>query len=211
MESIKLERLYRIVIITLLVVIWTLTGLIVYLCKCFEPKVQIVTETEFVEVPTYIYTGPVDKCPDPLSHMTQEEQIQYYILQICKDYPNVNPYLIMGQVWAESRFDPTVVSVSGEHVGLMQVSTKWHRARADRLGVDDMFDIYGNLLVGIDYMSELLSQTNDVPLSLMIYNMGYVEPYRLRDQGIVSSYARNVMEKANEFERSMTNAEEKGQ
>lgn len=205
MENYKLERAYRIVIITLLIVIWSLTGMIVYLGKFFEPRPQIVVETEIKEVPRYIYIEkPVD-CPDPLSHMTQEELIEHYIFQICQDYPNVNPYLITGQVWVESRFDPKAVSVSGEHVGLMQVSTKWHRHRADRLGVTDMTDIYGNLLIGIDYMSELLSQTHDEALSLMIYNMGYVEPYKLQAQGIVSSYAKSVMAKADEYERSLSN------
>lgn len=156
-----------------------------------------------VEIERYIYVEVPCECPDPLSHMTQEEQIRYYILQICKEYPNVNPYMVMGQVWAESRFDPLSVSVSGEHVGLMQVSTKWHRDRANRLGVTDMYDIYGNLLVGIDYMSELMSQTNDEALSLMIYNMGYVEPYKLQAQGIVSQYARSVLEKAVEYEEAL--------
>lgn len=209
MEDYKVERAYRVVIITLLIVIWTLTGMIVYLGKFFEPKVQVVVETQIEEVPKYIYVETMSECPDPLSHMTQEEQIKHYILEICKDYPNVNPYLIMGQVWAESRFDPTVISSSGEHVGLMQVSTKWHRARADRLGVEDMFDIYGNLLVGIDYMSELLSQTHDEALSLMIYNMGYIEPYKLQAQGIVGSYARSVMAKADEYERSLNDDNDK--
>lgn len=163
-----------------------------------KPRAFAVDQAKYIrdEFPLdYISTASAPK-GKPVS---QEEYIQNYILKICELYPDVDPYLIMGQVWAESRYDPNAVSKSGEHVGLMQVSTKWHAERAERLGIEDLFDIYGNLFVGINYMAELIDQTGSPALSLMIYNMGYVEPYKLLDQGIISEYAKQVLEKAEEY------------
>lgn len=147
----------------------------------------------------YIYVEVPQTVQNTEPELTQEQYIQNYILKICELYPYVDPYMIMGQVWVESRYDPNAISISGEHVGLMQVSTRWHADRANRLGVENLFDIYGNLFVGINYMAELIDQTGSPALSLMIYNMGYVEPYRLLDQGIISEYAKQVLAKAEEY------------
>lgn len=162
-----------------------------------ERLVPTRVEYIYVEVPQTVPLFEPDFTPEP--ELTQEQYIQNYILKICELYPYVDPYMIMGQVWAESRYDPNAISISGEHVGLMQVSTRWHADRADRLGVENLFDIYGNLFVGINYMAELIDQTGSPALSLMIYNMGYVEPYKLLDQGIISEYAKQVLAKAEEY------------
>lgn len=134
---------------------------------------------------------------------TEKEQIIADIFTICKSYPNVDPYMIIAQVEAESTFNPKALSSSGEHVGLMQVSTRWHAERASKLCVTDMWDPYGNLLTGIDFMSELIRDTGSPALSLMIYNMGYVEPYKLLDQGIISDYAKKILANAETYRQTI--------
>lgn len=161
--------------------------------------IPVRVEYIYVETPQRIASTTFGEETVEEEPLSQETYIQNYILKICELYPYVDPYMIMAQVWAESRYDPNAVSRSGEHVGLMQVSTKWHAERAERLGVEDLFDIYGNLFVGINYMAELIDQTGSPALSLMIYNMGYVEPYKLLDQGIISDYAKQVLAKAEEY------------
>lgn len=123
---------------------------------------------------------------------TEEEIIDDYVYMISEWYTNINPELVKSIIYEESRYKPEVSN--GSHVGLMQVSTVWHSKRAERLGVTNLYDPYGNILVGIDYLSELLdSIDNNIPLSLMIYNMGNQTANRLYYRGIVSSYATNVL------------------
>lgn len=40
----------------------------------------------------------------------------------------------------------------------------------ERLGVDDLFDPYSNILVGADYLMELAEKHGDVALVLSIYH-----------------------------------------
>lgn len=127
---------------------------------------------------------------DPL---TFEDQVNLWVRDICKMYPNVKPELVMSVIYHESRYSPTEVS-SANCVGLMQLSVKWQTQRANRLGVTDLMDPYGNILVGVDLLSELLTMTNgDVAYALMCYNMGVGNAKPLYSQGIVSSYAKSVM------------------
>lgn len=123
---------------------------------------------------------------------TPRGEIRRYIYEICQDYPNVDPLIIEAQVFEESRYISSVVGGGGAWVGLMQISPKWHRDRMERLGVTDLFDPYSNLLVGIDYMSELIDIYHDKVLALMVYN-GSASAYSKWENGQISSYAQNVM------------------
>lgn len=123
---------------------------------------------------------------------TEKDLINDYISWICEGRSKVTPELIQSVVMSESSYNPK--ARNGSHVGLMQVSTKWHKARAERLGVVDLYDPYGNLLVGIDYLEELIEQTDgDIGWALMIYNMGHTLAYQYHQQGVVSSYASGII------------------
>lgn len=115
-----------------------------------------------------------------------------YIDEICTHYDNLDPDLIRAVVWVESRYDPNAVNYNGTCIGLMQISTKWHTARAESLGVS-LEDPYGNLLTGCDLLSELIyTYKGDISYALMVYNMGYSGANRLHSQGKVSSYVLAV-------------------
>ena len=121
------------------------------------------------------------------------------IFEICKGYENVSPFLIIAQVEAESSGRSKVVS-SVNAVGLMQIREKYFKDAMERLGVTDLFDPYSNLLVGIDYMSTLLSKY-DVKLALMCYNEGeYGNAKTKAAEGRYSYYSRSIEERSLLFE-----------
>lgn len=140
----------------------------------------------------YLDESLVNKVASEPVQKTEEDRINEHIDYICESYPNVTPSLVRSVIMSESSFNPKAKNDS--HVGLMQVSTKWHRERAKRLGVNDLYDPYGNVAVGVDYLSELIEQTHgDVAWALMIYNMGFQTAYQLHQQGKVSSYASKIL------------------
>lgn len=129
---------------------------------------------------------------------------KYYVDDICQGYPAVDPAVAKAIIWQESRYEPDCKSDSGYSVGLMQVSTRWHMDRANALGVEDLLDPYSNILVGVDYFNELLKQTDDIGLSLMLYNMNHKDAYRLYNSGELSKYATSVLAKADEYREEVT-------
>jgi len=89
----------------------------------------------------------------------------------------VDPQLARAVVWAESNFNPNVVSHKGA-VGLMQLMP----ATAASLGVTDSFDPVQNIDGGVRYLaSRLKMYDGDVLRSLAAYNCGQT---RLANLGI---------------------------
>ena len=119
-----------------------------------------------------------------------------YIEIICQER-GICPELVEAIIERESGWDPE--AVNGDCIGLMQVSEKWHRERMERLGVTDLTDPYDNILVGVDYLSEL-SGKYEVGLALMIYN-GDSRAESLCRAGKTSDYATWILERSAELER----------
>lgn len=129
---------------------------------------------------------------------TFEETVASYVFDICKSYPNVDPYIVLSVIYHESRFTPNVSS--GNCVGLMQVSTYWNSERALKLGVTDFYDPYGNILLGVDILNDQLEIANgDMYYALMLYNQTADSARQMYLQGIISNYARSVVTKAEEY------------
>lgn len=127
-----------------------------------------------------------------------------YIFEICENYESVDPHLVISIVEHESNFE--IDAQNGNHIGLTQCSTRWQTDRAKTLGVEDLWDPYGNLLTGIDLVNDLLENyaDGDVAYALMLYNMNWDSARSLHKQGKISSYAKSVMSRAEELK------EEKG-
>lgn len=119
-----------------------------------------------------------------------------YIEIICQER-GICPELVEAIIERESGWDPE--AVNGDCIGLMQVSEKWHRERMERLGVTDLTDPYDNILVGVDYLSEL-SGKYEVGLALMIYN-GDSRAESLWRAGKTSDYATWILERSAQLER----------
>ena len=88
---------------------------------------------------------------------------------------------------------------NGSCVGYMQVSTKWHGDRAKKLGVS-IYDGYGNILTGTDYLMEMIMEHGDVATALMIYH-GESDALDKAERGEISDYASKILELSAKLER----------
>ena len=144
---------------------------------------QIPIEVE-VQEPEKVYYTYIDK-----------EYIEY-AEEISEIY-NVCPELIFSIIEHESSGNPN--AKNGNCLGLMQVSEKWHQDRMERLGVESLFDPYGNILVATDYLVELFERYGDVDMVLMTYN-GSSDAKERWDNGTPTKYATSVIERSMELE-----------
>ena len=127
------------------------------------------------------------------------DPIDIFIGEITSRYDNVRPELIKSIIFRESTFNPN--AKNGNHLGLMQVSTRWHSDRANKLGVTDFYDPYSNILLGTDYISELMTKHNDEALVLMLYSMRHDTAFNMYRQGQISNYAKTVLSLAEEYKK----------
>lgn len=137
---------------------------------------------------------------EPDKELTEKEQIYIFIDEVCDNYPLVNSELIKSIIHHESSYDSTAVNYDGSCVGLMQISTYWHRERAEKLEVTDFFDPYSNILLGVDYLSELFSIYEHPELVLMLYNGNHDTAKNRFETGNISNYAISVLEMSNNLE-----------
>jgi soluble lytic murein transglycosylase-like protein len=105
---------------------------------------------------------------------------------------SVSPELVEAMIEAESGGISTVRN--GSCIGLMQVSTKWHTDRAQRLGVDLNTD-EGNIMAGVDYLMELAEESDDLYYVLATYN-GQSDAA----EGKANDYADKILNRAYELE-----------
>lgn len=118
----------------------------------------------------------------------------------CVKYANeycICPELVMAIIERESTGDKG--ATNGNCKGLMQVSEKWHVERMDKLGVTDIYDVSGNIHVGVDYLSELFLEYEDPALVLMIYH-GEKDAIEKYNHGEISDYATGILERTKELE-----------
>lgn len=135
---------------------------------------------------------------DNSTFKTGKELYLHYIDKIVNGrgydfYPDLD-LLVQSIMEIESHFQPNLVSSAG-CVGLMQVSPYWHAQRAAKLGVRDLFDPYGNILVAVDLIKDLYFNyaDQDMILTVMMYNMPFQRARQmLYEEKTVSIYARDV-------------------
>lgn len=130
--------------------------------------------------------------------------IEEYTEDIGEQY-NICPELIQAIIERESSYDP--YAKNGNCLGLMQVSSKWHSDRMEKLGVSDLYDPYSNILVGTDYLAELFDEAiesgrgDDLYYVLMRYNLKTSTANERWDAMDYSDYAIEVSERSAELER----------
>lgn len=167
----------------------------IYTCDC--PYYMDIVSTE-VEMPEL---APVQPIYDfiPLS-----DELQIYTCRVAEDY-KISPLVVYAIMWQESRFEMEAINSSGvEHsVGLMQLNLMWHKGRMDELGVTNASDPKQNILLGIDYLAELMTYEGRTDITLewafMAYNAGPTGADEMAARGEVSEYARSVMDKLLEY------------
>lgn len=154
-------------------------------------------------LPIQVLTVEVSKGPQP--ELTTQELYFSYADEITSRevydfYPDLNN-LVKAIMVVESNCQPDVVSSAG-CIGPMQLSPYWQADRAKRLGVTDLWDPYGNILVGVDFLRDLYFNyaNQDMPLALMMYNMDFSSARKVRSSGQLTSYAVKVFQVFKEME-----------
>lgn len=133
------------------------------------------------------------KGTESLKLTSPEFKINGYIDQIVSEfYPQLDSTVIKAIVYNESRYNPDSVNSSSGTMGLMQISPKWHTKRAANLGVTDLLDAYGNILVGCDILAEVTRETGSFSYALDVFAGGY--PYANSYINSVSPARRNISE-----------------
>lgn len=111
------------------------------------------------------------------------------------------PELLQALIERESNYDPRAKSSCGA-VGLCQIIPKYQKERMKRLGVTDLYDPYGNILVCADILYEFAQKYDDLYLVLMCYNEGeYGNAKTKFERGEYSRYATYIVDRAAELER----------
>lgn len=130
---------------------------------------------------------------------TIQQQYGEYIEEAAEKY-HISSGLIEAIIERESAGIPDVVSPGGD-IGLMQVNPLWHKERMDKLGVCDLTEPRGNILVATDYLAELFREYHDLPEVLMRYNGSQDAGYR-NETYQLTDYAKSVMRRSEELERA---------
>ena len=127
---------------------------------------------------------------------TEDQTVIQLTEQVAEIYP-ICPELLQAMIFYES--SNRMSARNGKCIGYMQVSTKYHQDRADKLGVS-IREGHGNILTGTDYLMELLDKHGDVATALMVYH-GERDAVRKAEAGEISEYARKILELSEQLER----------
>lgn len=98
-----------------------------------------------------------------------DDELQKHVERLCKEY-DVDAAIIFAIIEAESGCDPMCVGDNGRSYGLMQIMEECHHPRCVRLGADNLLSPYQNVLVGIDFFSELMDEGKGIDWALSWYN-----------------------------------------
>lgn len=99
------------------------------------------------------------------------EEYAAYVVEVCEGY-GLDPAVVFGVMQQESAYQADAIGDGGKAVGIMQVQPRWHADRMARLGVTDLTDPRQAVLVGCDYLAELLETYGDYPRALTCYRYG---------------------------------------
>lgn len=177
--------------------------LIVILCVAIVLGITYFTAScnnvvEAVENEIEVYSEEIEEEPEvqyfdvPLS-----PELQDYIFEVCDRY-SIDPAVIVTMIERESQFNESAVGDNGKSFGLMQIQKRWHGERMERLGVTDLLDSKQNILVGTDYLHELLGEMKGMTWALMAYNGGPSYANTMYKNGMVSDYAREIITLSNQ-------------
>ena len=142
------------------------------------------------------YMVEIDTSNIKETYLSQE--IQDTCVEIGNMY-GICPEFIMAIIESESSGNP--FAENGGCKGLMQVYVKYHEDRMERLGVTDIFDIKGNILVGVDYLAELFEKYVDPAMVLMVYNGDSSAWTYWNSDGNISKYAEKILKRSEDLER----------
>lgn len=135
-------------------------------------------------------------CYKHIKDIPLDFKFQTYINDVCKSY-EIAPEIVFAMIAKESNYNAEEIGDEGNSYGLMQVQEQWHEDRMDELEVNNLLDPYQNVLVGVDYLAELLGYYDgSIEKALTAYNAGATGAYNnyFRHGITASEYAEEVIE-----------------
>jgi len=136
----------------------------------------------------------------------QAAEVPEDIVAACEKYGEeygICPEFLEAIAFQESSFNPQAVDKSGTCHGLMQISYSAHGKRMEELGVENIYDIDGNIHVAADYLRELFEQCENPAVVLARYNgQSEAKIYSAEYDGYISTYADNILRMSAELERA---------
>lgn len=157
-----------------------------------RPRTRILEKVIAAAVAALVAAAPLQ------THAMEESEVAALAEEAGGAY-GICPELLEAIAWQESSYRAD--ASAGGCEGLMQISPRWHRERMERLGVEDLRDPAGNMLVAADYLAELFAEWEDPAMVLMVYN-GDSDAGRLWETGEgLSDYAKDVLALSEELER----------
>lgn len=161
--------------------------------------IEIITLKEVVEYPIEVEVVEHIVEPDiePDTNTSEvvyfdvplSEDLQDHIFATCRDY-NVDPALVMAIIDKESDFNIDASGDYGRSQGLMQVQSQWFGEQMAAHGFDNLIDPYQNVVIGTEYLADLMSQGRGENWALMAYNGGPAYANSMGD--FVSDYVIEV-------------------
>lgn len=196
----------------------TIESFNVYGCELYGvyeyPWNQMSQDWGYEDVEGFYYHEITEECKAEGGSFPVIAQVYTYI--VCKN-AGVDYEVVFALIEQESSCVWNISGDSGKSIGLMQVAEKWHKDRMERLGCTDMTNPYQNIMVGVDFLAELLKEVEqeDKQLqyadALAAYNYGMTGAKKhLWDNGIHwYSYNTEIMKRAEELKQEKVNALEK--
>lgn len=134
------------------------------------------------------------------------EEVQRFIYRICKR-DGVRYALVLAMIERESAYKADCIGDDGESLGYMQVQQKWHEERMREKGVTDLMNPYQNIMVGVDYIAELIEEYGTERDALAVYNYGAKGAMRHLWNNNIFTYEYNetIMKRAQEIGEELRN------
>ena len=131
------------------------------------------------------------------------EVAQLYLWELCRE-AGVDYYIVLALIERESGYIYDATGDNGASKGLMQIQERWHRDRMDALGVDDLYNPYSNMRVGVDFLAEIQYRFSGDHSVLMVYNMGATGASKRWAEGVYSTnYSTQILKRAQEIKQEV--------
>lgn len=139
---------------------------------------------ESAEVVRVIDLSSQPVMPDPIEYVSEYKTVKYrdvYISAEIQEYVDkyiakyggvLEKELVYSLIYAESRFNPDACNTRTKCSGIMQLQPKYYTDDIEELGYDDIFDVEGNIEVGIRHLSNLYKEYDDIGMTLICYHRG---------------------------------------
>lgn len=196
------------ILLSLLYIALSMTALIpIALAKTYEPDIyDLWTTIEEFETTSSLRNFLIEK--DWINELVSIDELDYILVltQQCSSefFPTVPTALVLSMISVESSFKSDLLGLNND-TGLMQVIPKYHKDRIERYLYEENVDLYDprlNVMVGMDYLEELLEWSRgDLELAVMAYNMGQLKARNLYfNEKVTTSYVKQVIYRMDEIQ-----------